>query len=392
MDIPLQSRHHPSGLNTRFAGKGLSFEAYIQQTEAMLRRVHAGKPDREKIVAGNAPFALQPSGDFQKGAGKPYRRGVLLTHGLSDSPYHMRHLAAFFQRNGFRVMAVLLPGHGTQPGDLLDVRWREWAAAVSWGVDCLAAEADEVYLAGFSLGGALSVLHSLDDERIRGLLLFSPALEIPARARYAHWHRWYGWLTPAAKWAHIKPDADIYKYESLAMNSVAEVYALSKMLHARLQQCDMGIPVFAAASAEDVTVRTGATLDFMARTRHPHSRLVLYTTAPDHPPPGFPAQKLELVNSVVPEQNILSSAHGAILLPAQDPHYGAAGEYVNCAHYFSEDMAKYHACKDASGKVLQGEINEVNLAAGVLRRLMYNPHYAQLEISMQRFIASLTQT
>jgi esterase/lipase len=39
----------------------------------------------------------------------------------------MRHLADFFRQNGFRVMAVLLPGHGTQPGDLLDVTWQEWA-------------------------------------------------------------------------------------------------------------------------------------------------------------------------------------------------------------------------------------------------------------------------
>jgi esterase/lipase len=388
----LHARHHPSGLNSHFAGAGLSFAEYVCQTQAMLRRVHAGKDDLEKIVAGNTPFESQPAPGHAPGRDKPFRRGVLLTHGLTDSPYFMRHLAAFFQRNGFRVMAVLLPGHGTQPGDLLDVSRREWAATLAWGVDCLAAEAEEVYLAGFSLGGVLSLLHSLDDERIRGLFLFSPALDVPARAWHAHWHRWYGWLLPSARWVHIKPDADIYKYESLSMRSVAEVCALIRELHARLRSREVAIPVFAAASADDVTVRIEATLDFMTRTRHPASRLVLYTARPDLPPRGFPARRLELVNSAVPEQNILGSSHMAILLPAHDPHYGAMGEYVNCVHYFNEDMTKYEACMTGSGRVSQGEISKANMEAGVLRRLMYNPHFEQLELSMQHYIATLPAT
>jgi len=374
-------------MNTRFAGAGLPFAEYVQRTQAMLRRVHAGNGDLDKIVAGNSPFELRPAGDFRKGRDKPYERGVLLTHGLTDSPYFMRHLAAFFQRNGFRVMVVLLPGHGTRPGDTLEVRWQEWAKTVAYGADCLAAEADELYLAGFSAGAALNILHSLDDARVRGLLLFSPALELPVRAKYAHWHRWYSWLIPSAKWAHIRPDADIYKYESLSKNSVAQVYALSKALGARLRNRDLDIPVFAAASADDVTVHTSATLRFMARTRHPGSRLVLYTTAPDDPPPGIPAERLELVNSVVPQQRIISSAHTAIVLPPDDPHYGAAGEYVNCQHYYEDDLEKYGACKN--GEVLQGEITETNLKTGILRRLMYNPNHAALEISMKRFIDSL---
>jgi len=152
--IQLAQRHRPTGANSRFVGTDLSFADYVLRTQAMLRQVHAKQDEMEKIIAGNSPFELYPAGNFQKGRDKPYRRGVLLTHGLSDSPYHMRHLAAFFQRQGFCVMAVLLPGHGTQPGDLLDVRWQEWAKAVDYGADRLAAEADELYLAGFSAGAA----------------------------------------------------------------------------------------------------------------------------------------------------------------------------------------------------------------------------------------------
>ncbi len=76
----------------------------------------------------------------------------------------MRHLAEFFLENGFRVMAVLLPGHGTQPGDLLEVTWQEWAKTVAYGAYKLAEEVDEVYLAGYSTGATLSVYQSLRDK------------------------------------------------------------------------------------------------------------------------------------------------------------------------------------------------------------------------------------
>ncbi len=127
----LAGRHQPSGLNATFRGGDLAFADYVALTRDMLRAAHArlGTTELETVVAGNMPFALKPR--VADGISKPYRRGILLTHGLTDSPYFMRHLANFFAEQGFLVLAILLPGHGTQPGDLLDVDWREWAKAVA---------------------------------------------------------------------------------------------------------------------------------------------------------------------------------------------------------------------------------------------------------------------
>ncbi|MDE2311073.1 MAG: alpha/beta fold hydrolase [Betaproteobacteria bacterium] len=386
-----EARHQPSGLNTRFNGDQLAFADYVALNQGMLCKARAklGAVGLEKIVEGNAPFELKPLAGAAAGHNNTCRRGVLLTHGLTDSPYFMRHLAAFFQENGFRVMAVLLPGHGTQPGDLLDVSWHEWAKAVAYGTDRLAEEVDEVYLAGFSAGGALSIYQSLRDDRVRGLFLFSPALEITARAARANLHKLYSWLVPSAKWVAIRPDKSLYKYESLPKNAVAQMYALTKKLGSLLQEHEIGIPVFAAASQDDTTANTPATLEFMAHAHYPSNRLVLYTTDTEKLPPGIPAEKLELVNSVVPGQKILSSAHTAIVLPADDMHCGAAGEYVNCAHYYPGDMEKYAACIQHPDQALQGEFTEQNLKAGILRRLMYNPNFAALKVSMKRFIDNL---
>lgn len=387
----LGARHRSSKLNTRFNGNQLPFADYIALTREMLTKAHSalGATDLEKITDGNAPFELRPPVGFTPGQKKTYRRGVLLVHGLTDSPYFMRYLAEFFQQNGFRAMAILLPGHGTQPGDLLDISWREWARAVAYGTDRLAEEADEIYLAGFSAGGTLSVYQSLCDERVRGLFLFSPAFEVSPRAAHANLHKLYSWLMPSAKWVGIRPDKSLYKYESLPRNAAAQMHALIKRMNSLLRDHEVSIPVFAAASEDDMTANTPTTLEFMARLNHPASRLVLYTTDTRQHPAGISAEKLELVNSVVPEQNILSSAHTAVVLPPDDPYYGAAGEYSNSIHYYPDDLEKYHACNHNNGKILQGEITEANLKAGTLRRLMYNPNFAALKISMKGFIDNL---
>ncbi len=387
----LEARHLVSGLNSHFTGESLPFADWIAQKRNMIAKVRAdsGATDSGKIVEGNAPFELWPSGTYQTGQTKPYRRGVLLVHGLSDSPYFMRYLAAFYQQYGFRVMVVLLPGHGTQPGDLLDVSWQEWAKAVAYGTDQLDAEVDQVYLAGFSAGAALGIYQSLRDQRVRGLFMFSPALRITHRAAWAKWHKLYSWLVPSAKWLSIMPDADIYKYESMPKNAVAQMYALTQQIDRELRQLAVTIPVFTAASMDDVTVDVTATLEFMVRAPHPSNRLVLYTTDTNVIPPGIPQEKLELVESAVSEQNILSFAHTAIVLPPDDAHYGAAGDYANCLHYFPHDMQKYAACSSNASEVLQGEVTEQNLRTGVMRRLMYNPHFAALKDSMHKFIESL---
>lgn len=387
----LEVRHHASGLNSRFNGGQLVFADYVARHREMIAQVrsNAGSTNPEEIIDGNAPFELKPTGDYPAGKEKPYKRGILLTHGLTDSPYFMHYLASFFQENGFRVMAVLLPGHGTQPGDLLDVRWQEWSKAVAYGTDRLAAEADEIYLAGFSAGGALSVYQSLHDARVQGLFLFSPAFKISPKAAWAHLHKPYSWLIPAAKWVSIMPDLDIFKYESFPKNAAAQMYALILEINKQKLLHKLNFPVFTAASTDDTTADISATLDFMMCIPHPSCKLVLYSTDLEKHIHGFPLEKLELVKSAVPEQRILSSSHTAIVLPPDDAHYGVSGNYSNCTHYYPWEMEKYDACNNKPGEVLQGEITEKNLASGTLRRLMYNPHFAALKNSMRQFIDRL---
>ena len=150
-----------------------------------------------------------------------------------------------------------------------------------------------------------------------------------------------------------------------------------------MPRTDAKIPVFVAASADDVTVHAAATLRFVYRARHAGNRVVWYATK------KLDQNNIEWVNSALPEQRILSSAHTAIVMPPSDPHYGANGEYANCLHYYDDDKTSYHACRAGGPETWLGEVTGSNLQRGVMRRLMYNPHYAALETSMRKFIEAL---
>lgn len=178
---------------------------------------------------------------------------------------------------------------------------------------------------------------------------------------------------------NVMQDRDKYKYESFCRNAAAQMYALTQAL----PRGGANIPVFAAASADDATVHAQATLRFMYRTRHVGSRLVWYATK------KIEQQNIEWVNSAVPEQRILSSAHTAIAMPPEDEHYGMNGDYANCLHYYENDTASYRVCCMRGPETWLGEVNEQNLMHGIVRRLTYNPHYAQMESSMRKFIEGL---
>ncbi len=394
----LGARHRESGYRQTPVTDQLSFSEYISRTEDMLRSAHSAKPPEfgEKLVYGNSPFELSPPTGSQPGLHRKFKRGVLLIHGLSDSPYFMRHLGAFFRERGFRVMAILLPGHGTQPGDLLNVNWKEWANEVAYGVEQLSQDVDEIHLAGFSAGGALSIYQSLLDPRVKGLFLFSPALKISKKAMLAKLHQLYSWLIPSGKWLDIKPDVDIYKYESFPKNAAAQMYDLIREVNKLLNRHKPDIPVFVAASADDATVDVSATLEFIGSAGNARNRMVLYITELERNARSGELSAacrergcIEFVNSVNAEKNIVSSSHAAIVLPPDDAHYGANGDYAACAHYYPGDMRKYSACIENPQRCLLGEVTESNLKLGLLRRLMYNPKFDELKSSMNSFIDSL---
>src|SRR5215470_17391614 len=68
----------------------------------------------------NRSYIMEPDG-------KPVGIVVLL-HGLTDSPYSLRHVAKHYRERGFVAIGIRLPGHGTVPAGLIGARWEDWMA------------------------------------------------------------------------------------------------------------------------------------------------------------------------------------------------------------------------------------------------------------------------
>ena len=64
--------------------------------------------------------------------------GVLLLHGMSDSPYSLRALGETLNRYNYWVIGLRMPGHGTAPSGLTSITWEEMALVVKLGTQHLA--------------------------------------------------------------------------------------------------------------------------------------------------------------------------------------------------------------------------------------------------------------
>ena len=197
------------------------------------------------------------------------RAGVLLLHGMSDSPYSLRHLGQRLQASGASVLGLRIPGHGTAPVGLTGVSWEDMAAAVQLAMQHLHATLGNkpIYIVGYSNGSALAVHYALstlkepDLPEVSGLVLFSPAIGVTPAAAFAVWQARLGHLLGLQKleWNTLLPEYDPFKYGSFAVNAGDLVYRLTKEIQSHfntLNETDLNrFPqVLAFQSAVDSTV------------------------------------------------------------------------------------------------------------------------------------------
>jgi carboxylesterase len=93
----------------------------------------------------------------------------LLLHGFTASPAEMRPLALALAAAGFSVIAVRLPGHGTDVADLERTAASEWIDAAEEALERVSG-AGPVFVAGQSMGGLLSlILAARHPEKVRAV-------------------------------------------------------------------------------------------------------------------------------------------------------------------------------------------------------------------------------
>jgi alpha-beta hydrolase superfamily lysophospholipase len=234
----------------------------------------------------NRSYALEPEG-AAVGA-------VVLLHGLTDSPYSLRHIARVYRDHGFVVIAIRLPAHGTVPGALTDVAWEDWLAATRLAVREARRRVGPslpLHMVGFSNGGALALKYALDaieDPKLARpdrLVLISPMIGITRFARFAGIAALPSIFPAFAKaaWLGVVPEFNPFKYNSFPVNGARQSYLVTHVLQqqiARLaneKSLDGLAPLITFQSVMDFTVSTRAIIsELYARLPSNGSELVLF--------------------------------------------------------------------------------------------------------------------
>lgn len=210
----------------------------------------------------NRSYVLEPTG-------KPLGAVVLL-HGLTDSPYSLRHVAQRYHQHGYIAIGLRLPAHGTVPGALTAVSWQQWTAATRLAVREARRRAGDVplHIVGYSNGAALAMKYTLDaieDKQLarpNRLLLISPMIGISGSARFAGLAGLPAIFPAFAKaaWLGIEPEYNPFKYNSFPVNAARESWLVTNALRQQLVRLNKAQrladlpPVLGFQSVVDATV------------------------------------------------------------------------------------------------------------------------------------------
>ncbi|WP_249359639.1 acyl-CoA-binding protein [Cupriavidus sp. 2SB] len=111
--------------------------------------------------------------------------GVFLIHGLGGTQYDLGSMHKRLKNAGFVTHSLTLPGHGTQPEDLADVRVEDWLDAVRAKYLEVRDQHDVLHLMGMCMGSLLAVETAKRERHAKGkLVVLAPPVYID------------GWATP----------------------------------------------------------------------------------------------------------------------------------------------------------------------------------------------------
>lgn len=393
------------------------------EDEQAINRYHPGSMSDPRRWNPNWNRSFELAAD--PGAGQP-KAGVLLVHGLSDSPYSLRSLGQQLHARGAHVVGLRVPGHGTAPSSLTETTWQDMDAAVKIAMRHLHEKSGDqpIYVVGYSNGGALAIhyaLSALEDSDLPpldGMVLISPEIGVSPTAALAIWQERIGRVLGLDKlaWTVVSPEYDPFKYASFPVNAGNLAYELTGVNRAKIarlaaaKKLDAFPPVLAFQSVVDATVSAPALVrdlfQHMPKGKHelvifgfnrmakiepllnmdPSDHLITVLKEPGRTftvsalMNANPESERVVVHSWKPgedtpiesdsgltwPENIYSLAHVALPFAGDDPVYGGDKPGKSPGIYLGN-------------LALRGEKGAIKIPADAMLRLRWNPFYPYLQ-------------
>lgn len=438
---------HEADLDAEFTAKSKvkNFQEYLALEEKLFKQLDELVYDRilpedrsiinrfdKNSIANPKRWTTNWNRTFELTSDTP-KAGVLLLHGLSDSPYSMRSLGLRLHEAGALVVGLRVPGHGTAPSGLVDVKWEDMAAAVPLAMRHLQAKIGDrpLYIVGYSNGAALAVhyvLQTLDDKTLPSvdrMVLLSPEIGVVRVAALAVWQARLGHLLNLQKleWNDILPEYEPFKYGSFAVNGGDLTYRLTAENRTRLtdpnrtEKLKQFPPLLAFQSAVDKTVSMRAVVEVLFKqlpagehelmlfdiNRSRDLEMVLKTDPKSYietlfKDPGLPftlsfltntndaADRIVIrrketgkseVNETFPDlkwpDQVYSLSHVALPFPPNDPIYGG-------------NVSADSPGIQLGNLAMRGERDTLQIPASTMLRLRWNPFYDFMENRLVEFL------
>jgi carboxylesterase len=207
---------------------------------------------------------------------------LLFLHGFTASPSEVRSVAEKLNKiNNCSVSGILLPGHGTTPEQLNNVRWPEWYKEVEDELKLLLNKYQQVFVGGLSMGGLLALHAGVNIDGLAGVI----SINAPIFYRHLLLLAYANAISPIKPYYPKKISTDLkdlekqgrFAYRLMPMKAFHSLDHLRKIVIKELQGIKAPALIIQSLLDESVHPRSG---DFLyAKTRINGAKLIMLPQA-----------------------------------------------------------------------------------------------------------------
>ncbi|WP_299429473.1 alpha/beta fold hydrolase [uncultured Meiothermus sp.] len=203
---------------------------------------------------------------------------VLVLHGFTSHPIlTMGPLPETLRQAGFTLAQPVLPGHGTRPEDLRDVRWEDWVRVAR---EAYLSLGEPRAIVGLSMGGLLTGLLAAE-LKPSAIVALAPALGLINKTAYLapYIHRLKPWAKSTSPAEEAQRRKQSPNYPNFPTIAIVQLIELQRRLPALLPK--VTAPALVLQAAHDDTVPEADVRRYFALLGSPQKEYRVYQSQHD---------------------------------------------------------------------------------------------------------------